>query len=77
VRVTFQQAGPQNEISRIEFLTDVTLRFCRSMMECPKGSKTHLVIVKAGSVLDLGPSVAGSAIRASTRIGDPAPAGSG
>ena len=72
VRVLFQEAGPQNEISRIEFQTDITLRFCRSIFECPAGTNTHLVIVKAGSTLDLGSSVAGAIRSTSTTVRAPA-----
>jgi hypothetical protein len=60
IRITVHSLTDHQELAQVEFLTDVTLRFCRSLFECKDGKKTHLVVVKAGSLLDLGPAVTGS-----------------
>jgi hypothetical protein len=57
VRIVSHKTAETEQLVRVEFLDDTELRFCTNLFQCQGGEKTHVLIVRGGSVLALGAPV--------------------
>jgi hypothetical protein len=57
VRTVLHKTADTEQLVRVEFLDDTELRFCSNLLRCKPGEKTHVLIVRGGSVLALGAPV--------------------